>query len=31
MPAAEKTLTEEQRWHVINYVRGMAKGDVANR
>ena len=31
MPAAEKTLTEEQRWHVINYVRGLARGDVANR
>jgi mono/diheme cytochrome c family protein len=31
MPAAEKSLTEEQRWHVVNYIRGMAKGDLANR
>ena len=31
MPGAEKSLTEEQRWHVVNYIRGMARGDVANR
>jgi mono/diheme cytochrome c family protein len=31
MPGAEKSLTEEQRWHVVNYIRGMAKGGLANR
>jgi mono/diheme cytochrome c family protein len=25
MPAGEKRLTEEERWHVVNYVRTLAK------
>ena len=25
MPGAEKTLTEEQRWHVVNYTRTFAR------
>ena len=25
MPAGEKRMTEEERWHVVNYVRTLAK------
>jgi len=25
MPAGEKRMTEEERWHVVNYVRSLAK------
>jgi hypothetical protein len=25
MPGREKALTEEERWHVVNYVRTLAK------
>ena len=26
MPAMEKTLSEDDRWHVVNYMRTLAKG-----
>jgi hypothetical protein len=25
MPGREKVMTEEERWHVVNYVRTLAK------
>jgi hypothetical protein len=25
MPAGEKRMTEEERWHVVNFVRTLAK------
>ena len=27
MPAGEKRMTEEERWHVVNYIRTLAKKD----
>jgi mono/diheme cytochrome c family protein len=30
MPAGEKRMTEEERWHVVNYVRTLAKEKPAN-
>lgn len=30
MPAGEKRLSEEERWHVVNYVRTLAKEKAAN-
>ena len=30
MPAGEKRMTEEERWHVVNYVRTLAKEKAAN-
>ncbi|HEY8226580.1 MAG TPA: cytochrome c [Pyrinomonadaceae bacterium] len=30
MPAGEKRMTEEERWHVVNYVRTLAKEPVSH-
>jgi mono/diheme cytochrome c family protein len=30
MPAGDKRMTEEERWHVVNYVRTVAKDKAAN-